>query len=94
MRKRIKVQNSSTTLRPVLIIYFLLLQSIASTVAFLPFSLGGIGLQESAIVGILRLSGIDVTIALAFSLLVRGMSMLVDAVPGMVHLRKLSPGEI
>lgn len=116
------VQNSSTTVRPVLIkafllsvfgwlfigtqwyflarsvgivgtefnfIYFLLLQSIASTVAFLPLSLGGIGLQESAMVGILWLSGIDGTIALAFSLLVRGMSMLVDAIPGMVYLRKL-----
>lgn len=77
-------------------LYFFLLQAIASTVAFIPVSLGGIGLQESAIIGILLISvsNIEYTSAFTFGILVRGMSMLVDASLGTFNLRKLSIKEI
>lgn len=77
-------------------LYFFLLQAIASTVAFIPVSLGGIGLQESAIIGILLISvsNIDYTSAFTFSILVRGMSILVDASFGTFNLRKLSIKDI
>jgi uncharacterized protein (TIRG00374 family) len=71
-------------------LYFLLLQSVVSTIAFIPVTLGGIGLQESAIVGILRISEVGYTTAFTFAILVRGMSMLVDASLGAFNLRKLS----
>lgn len=71
-------------------LYFLLLQSVVSTIAFIPLSLGGTGLQESAIVAILRISEVGYTPAFAFGILVRGMSMLVDAGLGTFNLRKLS----
>lgn len=77
-------------------LYFFLLQAIASTVAFIPVSLGGIGLQESAIIGIIliSISNIEYTSAFTFGILVRGMSMLVDAGLGTFNLRKLSLKDI
>ena len=73
-------------------LFFFLLQAVVSTLAFIPVSLGGIGLQESAIVIILRISGVGVgyTLALTFGILVRGMSILVDAGFGTFNLRKIS----
>nr|AAU84054.1 hypothetical protein GZ36D8_10 [uncultured archaeon GZfos36D8] len=73
-------------------LFFFLLQAVVSTLAFIPVSLGGIGLQESAIVIILEIPGVGVgyTLALTFGILVRGMSILVDAVFGTFNLRKIS----
>ncbi len=75
-------------------LYFFLLQSIVSTIAFIPVSLGGTGLQESAIVAILRISEVGYTHAFTFGILVRGMSILVDAGLGTFNLRKLSIKDI
>nr|AAU82398.1 hypothetical protein GZ17C7_17 [uncultured archaeon GZfos17C7] len=73
-------------------LFFFLLQAVVSTLAFIPVSLGGAGLQESAIVIILRIPGVGVgcTLALTFGILVRGMSILVDAGFGTFNLRKIS----
>ena len=73
-------------------LYFFLLQSVASTVAFIPISLAGIGLQESAMIAILLISESEIgyTSAFTFGVLVRGMSMLIDALFGTFNLRKLS----
>ncbi len=72
-------------------LYFFLLQSVVSTIAFIPATLGGIGLQESSIVAILQISevGLGYTMAFTFGILIRGMSMLVDASFGTFNLRKL-----
>ncbi len=73
-------------------LFFFLLQAVVSTLAFIPVSLGGIGLQESAIVAILGIPGVGVgyTLAFTFGILVRGMSVLVDAGFGTFNLRKIS----
>jgi uncharacterized protein (TIRG00374 family) len=73
-------------------LFFFLLQAVVSTLAFIPVSLGGAGLQESAIVIILEIPGVGVgyTLALTFGILVRGMSILVDAGFGTFNLRKIS----
>ena len=73
-------------------LFFFLLQAVVSTLAFIPVSLGGAGLQESAIVIILGIPGVGVgcTLALTFGILVRGMSILVDAGFGTFNLRKIS----
>lgn len=74
-------------------LFFFLLQAVVSTLAFIPVSLGGAGLQESAIVIILLgIPGVGVgyTLALTFGILVRGMSVLVDAGFGTFNLRKIS----
>jgi len=73
-------------------LFFFLLQAVVSTLAFIPVSLGGIGLQESAIVAILGIPGVGVgyTLAFTFGILVRGMSILVDAGFGTFNLRKIS----
>ncbi len=75
-------------------LYFFLLQSVVSTIAFIPVSLGGTGLQESAIVALLRISEVGYTPAFTFGILVRGMSILVDAGFGTSNLRKLSIKDI
>lgn len=68
------------------------MQAVVSTLAFIPVSLGGAGLQESAIVAILGIPGVGVgyTLALTFGILVRGMSILVDVGFGTFNLRKIS----
>ncbi|MCD6456506.1 MAG: flippase-like domain-containing protein, partial [Methanophagales archaeon] len=73
-------------------LFFFLLQAVVSTLAFIPVSLGGAGLQESAIVAILGIPGVGVgyTLALTFGILVRGMSILVDVGFGTFNLRKIS----
>ena len=71
-------------------LYFFLLQSLVSTIAFIPVSLGGTGPQEYAIVALLRISEVGYTPAVTFGILVRGLNMLVDAGLGAFNLRKLS----
>jgi len=73
-------------------LFFFLLQAVVSTLAFIPVSLGGIGLQESAIVIILGIPGVGIgcTLAFTFGILVRGMSILVDVGFGTFNLRKIS----
>ena len=72
------------------IIYFLLLQPISSTVAFIPVTLGGIGLQESAIVALMKVSGTEYTSAFAMGVLIRGLSIMIDAICGINKVKEIS----
>lgn len=74
--------------------FFFLLQSVISTVAFIPVSLGGMGIQESAGIAVLLLMGFGYTRAFVFNILTRGVCIIVDAVMGVFNLRKLAISDI
>ncbi|HIH45453.1 MAG TPA: flippase-like domain-containing protein [Candidatus Methanoperedenaceae archaeon] len=74
-------------------LYFLLMQAIASTVSFIPVSLGGAGFQEFAIAALLKnASSLPVTYvqALVFGILIRTSSLLTDCLFGVANLHRLS----
>lgn len=61
---------------------FLLLQPLLGTLAFVPLSVGGLGIIEGGIVAFLLLLGITPPVALAFALLDRTIAVAVEA-PGL-----------
>ena len=68
---------------------FLLLQPVVTALTFLPVSIGGIGVQESAAVLLLVTMDFDYALVFAFALIVRGLSMLIDVSIGFRNLGRV-----
>ena len=64
----------------------MILHGLSSVLSFLPFVLGGIGLQEATLVTILTVEGINYDLALAFAVLTRGINIIIDIVLGIKYV--------
>ena len=64
----------------------MILHGVSSVLSFLPFVLGGIGLQEATLVTLLTLNNIDYELALAFAILIRGVSITLDLILGIKYI--------
>ena len=68
------------------IFYYMILHGLASVLSFLPFVLGGIGLQEATLITILTVENINYSLALAFVVLTRGINIIADLVLGIRYV--------
>ena len=68
------------------IFYHMILQGLASVLSFLPFLIGGIGLQEATLVTILNMEGIDYDLVLGFVILTRGLNITLDFLLGIRYI--------
>lgn len=68
------------------VFYHMILHGLSSVLSFLPFVLGGIGLQEATLVTILTIEGINYDLALAFAVLTRGINIIIDLIIGIKYV--------